>query len=156
MSKTALEINWTAASTGKKATTKISYINPESDSESLQTLAESLNELTTNIYGEANRVDTINVDTETSEKKFRNVQTTEIAQGNTVTITFNRAANETIKPAVFHYTTEDVTVLTPTNISTEPTIAQWTISLPQTAAVIYIGLTETTDFYSSYNRYAVS
>ena len=49
---------------GTKQTTTISYVNPEATNEQLASLASALNNFTDNVYIEANRVTTVNVDTE--------------------------------------------------------------------------------------------
>lgn len=64
MAKTDLKLYSTEAGTGKKITTSINYVNPEANSNALKTFAQKLNAFTTNTYGEADRVQTINVDTE--------------------------------------------------------------------------------------------
>ena len=64
MAKTSLQLKSKSASTEQSITTTLTYVNPEADSQTLKTFAQKLNSLTTNIYDEANRVQTINVDTE--------------------------------------------------------------------------------------------
>ena len=49
---------------GTKQTTTISYVNPAATNAQLQSLASALNDFTNNVYIEANRVTTVNVDTE--------------------------------------------------------------------------------------------
>ena len=49
---------------GTKQTTTISYVNPEATNAQLQSLASALNNFTDNVYIEANRITTVNVDTE--------------------------------------------------------------------------------------------
>ena len=63
MAKTDLKLYSTDASL-KKITTTLNYVNPEANSTTLKQFAVKLNNLTTNTYGETNRVQTINVDTE--------------------------------------------------------------------------------------------
>lgn len=65
MAKTDLKILSTNAGTGQKMTTTISHINPAANSSLLRELGTKLNSMTTNNYSETNRVQTINVDTET-------------------------------------------------------------------------------------------
>lgn len=64
MAKTNLQIKAKNAMTDQSITTTLTYVNPEADSTALKTFATKLNGLTTNIYEEANRVQSINVDTE--------------------------------------------------------------------------------------------
>lgn len=64
MAKTNLQLKSKSAATEQAITTTLSYVNPEADSQTLKTFAQKLNALTTNIYEETNRVQTINVDTE--------------------------------------------------------------------------------------------
>lgn len=65
MARTDLKILSTNAGTGQKMTSTISHINPAANSSLLRELGTKLNSMTTNNYAETNRVQTINVDTET-------------------------------------------------------------------------------------------
>ena len=49
---------------GTKQTTTIGYVNPEATNAQLASLASALNAFTDNVYIEANRITTVNVDTE--------------------------------------------------------------------------------------------
>ncbi len=64
MPRTDLKLTTTNISTGAKQTTSIPFINASASSGVLLSFARQLNRLTTNTYGETNRVQTINVDTE--------------------------------------------------------------------------------------------
>lgn len=64
MAKTNLQIKSTNAATGAKMTTTLTYVNPDANSATLKNFAQKLNNLTTNNYVEADRVQSINVDTE--------------------------------------------------------------------------------------------
>lgn len=64
MAKTNLQIKAKNAATEASITTTLPYVNPEANSATLKSFAQKLNGLTTNIYDEANRVQSINVDTE--------------------------------------------------------------------------------------------
>lgn len=64
MARTDLKIYSKIAATGKNTTTNITHVNTEATSEQLKGLATRLNALTTNEYQQADRVNTINVDTE--------------------------------------------------------------------------------------------
>lgn len=65
MARTDLKILSTNAGTGQKMTTTISHVNPAANSTLLRQLGTKLNSMTTNNYSETDRVQTINVDTET-------------------------------------------------------------------------------------------
>lgn len=64
MARTDLKIYSKIAATGKNSTTNITHVNSEATSQQLKGLATRLNALTTNEYQQADRVNTINVDTE--------------------------------------------------------------------------------------------
>lgn len=64
MAKTDLKLYSKAQGSEKKITTSLPYTNPTADSTTLKQFAVKLNNLTTNIYSETDRVQTINVDTE--------------------------------------------------------------------------------------------
>lgn len=64
MAKTELKLKSKRSTTGQNITTTIGYVNPNADSATLKTFGQKLNAMTTNIYEETDRVQTINVDTE--------------------------------------------------------------------------------------------
>lgn len=64
MAKTDLKIKSTNAATGASITTSVTYVNPDANSATLKQFATKLNAFTTNSYAQADRVHTINVDTE--------------------------------------------------------------------------------------------
>lgn len=64
MARTDLKIVSVETATQDKITTTIGYVNQTATSAKLKQLAEKLNALTTNQYHEANRVNTLNVDSE--------------------------------------------------------------------------------------------
>lgn len=64
MAKTELKLKSKRSTTGQNITTTIGYVNPDADSVTLKTFGQKLNAMTTNIYEETDRVQTINVDTE--------------------------------------------------------------------------------------------
>lgn len=64
MAKTELKLKSKNAATGQDITTTLTYVNPNANSTTLKTFGQKLNAMTTNIYGETDRVQTINVDTE--------------------------------------------------------------------------------------------
>lgn len=64
MAKTDLKIISSNSQTGEKITTSIPYVNNSASSGTLKELATKLNAFTMNNYTQADRVQTINVDTE--------------------------------------------------------------------------------------------
>ena len=66
MAKTSLILTSTEQTTGKTLQKTITDVNPDASSEALLGFAQRLNALTTNVYGKTDRVDKLNVDTETS------------------------------------------------------------------------------------------
>lgn len=64
MAKTSMQIKAKNAATEASITTTLTYVNPDADSATLKSFARKLNGLTTNNYQEANRIQSINVDTE--------------------------------------------------------------------------------------------
>lgn len=153
MSTTALDIHWTAASTGKKASTKISYVNPEADSEELKSLAQRLNSLTTNTYQEATRIDQINVDTE-EEIKNRNMHFGTLTQGALADIFYEiENQNSSANPALFFYNTSTNTaslVTTSEQIIIDDTHAKRTFTVPSSAGYLFAGLSKSTHYYSEF------
>lgn len=85
MAKSTLRLTELENGTGKKLTTNISDVNNEANSQTLKTLATKLNALTMNEYYQADRVQTINVDTE---------EVTTLKQG-TIEIVDNPTINKT-------------------------------------------------------------
>lgn len=163
MGTTALNIEWTAAATGKKSSTKINYVNPQADSESLQTLAQSLNNLTTNTYGEATRIDSTNVDTEEPTpltKAFRETTITGATRGGTATITYNVTATQQGTPFVVFLTDSSsgysATYLPTTDGTTTDTQKTVTCTVPNSGGYLYVGLLEKDAFYPDFIRLEVS
>lgn len=163
MSTTALNIEWTAAATGKKASTKINYVNPDANSDSLQTLAQSLNNLTTNTYSEATRIDTTNVDSESPTplaKNLREITITGAARGATATITFNATSSITNNPVVFFITPSGTsytaTYLDVTSGTTTQTQRTATVTVPSSGGYLYAGLRENAVFYADFVMAEVS
>lgn len=64
MPKTDLKLYSVDQVSGKKQTTTITYVNDTANSDTLKTFAQHLNSFTRNSYDSADRVQTINVDTE--------------------------------------------------------------------------------------------
>ena len=157
MSKTSIILTTTEATTGKKRKRSFSDINPNATNEELKNFAVNFNALTTNQYVETNRVDTINVDTESSGKSFRNLTITGATRGASATITSKIRAGGTITPAVFYYTTGgSVQLLSPTSLeSDDPTIAKFSVTIPNTSGYVYVGLMKDTNFYADFINQAV-
>lgn len=157
MPKVDLKLYSTDAAEGKKITTSVTYINPNASNDVLKTFAQQLNAFTTNTYTETDRVETINVDTDASRKQFRNITITGATKGATATITSTIRAGENINPAVFFYSSGNVSVLTTTSVaSTDPTIAKFTIQIPNSSGTIFIGLTTNKNFYAEFVDATVS
>lgn len=74
MAKTNLQIKAKNAATEASITTTLTYVNPDADSATLKSFAKKLNALTTNNYDEANRIQSINVDTEETPKTPNTIQ----------------------------------------------------------------------------------
>lgn len=64
MARTDLKIYATDPESGKQQMTSINYVNGSASSGTLKTLAQMINAFTENTYTKANRVNTLNVDTE--------------------------------------------------------------------------------------------
>lgn len=66
MAKIAINMITTEQGTGRKLQKTLTDINAEATSAQIKTFATALNGLTTNVYGETNRIEKLNVDTEES------------------------------------------------------------------------------------------
>ena len=66
MAKTSLILTSTEQTTGKTLQKTITDVNPDASSEALLGFAQRLNALTTNVYGKTDRIDKVNVDTEST------------------------------------------------------------------------------------------
>lgn len=64
MAKIAINMITTEQGTGRKLQKTLTDINAEATSAQIKTFATALNGLTTNVYGETNRIEKLNVDTE--------------------------------------------------------------------------------------------
>ena len=64
MAKIAINLVSTEQGTGRKLQKTLTDINPEATSAQIKTFATALNNLTTNVYGETNRIHKLNIDTE--------------------------------------------------------------------------------------------
>ena len=151
MPKVDLKIYSTDATEGKKITTSVSYVNPDATNSVLKEFAQQLNSFTTNTYAEADRVETANVDTDTSRKQFRDLTITGASRGATATITATIIANTPINPAVFFYSNGSASVLDATSTSsTDPTVAKFTVQIPNSSGTIFIGLAANEYFYAEF------
>lgn len=156
MPKVDIKLYSTDATDGKKITTSVPYVNPDASNSVLKEFAQRLNAFTSNNYTETDRVETVNVDTDSSRKQFRRITITGAAQGATATITFNKSETETATPAVFYYSNGTVTLLSTTSgTSTDPTIAKFTVQIPNNSGYIYVGLLAATEFYPDFINQAV-
>ena len=66
MAKTSLIWTSTEQTTGKTLQKTITDVNPDASSEAMLGFVQRLNALTTNVYGKTDRVDKVNVDTESA------------------------------------------------------------------------------------------
>ena len=159
MPKVDLKLYSTDAAEGKKITTSVTYVNPNASNAVLKTFAQQLNAFTTNTYSETDRVETINVDTDSSRKQFRNITITGATQGATATISAAIRAGGTITPAVFFLNTSSGSVSllsTSSASSTDPTIAKFTVQIPNNNGVVYVGLMQDSNFYADFINATVS
>lgn len=101
MAKTDLKLYSKAQGTEKKITTSLPYINPSADSTTLKQFAVKLNNFTTNVYDETDRVQTINIDTEEVPVGYDDLPTTEFTI--TQVETFN--ASELVGGHAVHFAT---------------------------------------------------
>lgn len=151
MAKTSLIITSTAGT--KKLQKTLTDINSAATNDQLKSFAQALNNLTTNTYGETNRVDRTNCDTEDSGgKQFREITITGATRGATATIACNITAGGTANPAVFFYSTGgSVQVLATTaGTSESTTVAVRTFTVPNNTGTIYAGLYSNDDFYADF------
>lgn len=90
MAKIAINMITTEQGTGRKLQKTLTDINAEATSAQIKTFATALNGLTTNVYGETNRIEKLNVDTEESggSKIVPTLTLSEFSEG-TATVTYN-------------------------------------------------------------------
>lgn len=157
MPKTDLKLYSTDATTGAKQTTSISYVNPNASNSVLKTFAQQLNALTTNTYSAADRIETVNVDTEGSRKQFRNLTVTGAIQGATAIISANIQVDGSVNPAVFFFANNAVQLLTTTTVpSDDPTIAKRSVTIPNSSGELYVGTLTNDDFYADFIFVSIS
>lgn len=157
MPKVDLKLYSTDAAEGKKITTSVTYVNPAASNAVLKSFAQQLNAFTTNAYLETDRVETVNVDTDTSRKQYRDILITGAAQGATATISANVVEGVTVNPAVFYYSNGAAQVLTTTSIpSADPTVARFTVSIPNSSGQIFAGIATNDYFYADFVAQTVS
>lgn len=135
---------------GKKRKRSITDINPNATNTQLHDFAQQINLLTSNRYETTTRVDKINVDSETDEKQFCNLQTENIAPGSTTaTVTYTITANTTPTPLIFFYNQGNITSLTSTFQPGETdTQGKAVFTIPNSTGYLYIGFLENASFYS--------
>lgn len=151
MPKVDMKLYSTDTGTGSKITTSVTYINPETSNTVLKTFAQKLNAFTTNNYTSADRVETVNLDTASDSKQFRDISITGATRGGTATITLTIGEGETVTPVVFFYvSSNDVRFLTATaaQVTDIPTIGTSTVSIPNAGGWLYIGTGGKEQFYS--------
>lgn len=162
MPKIDVKLSYTAAATGKKGTMTISDVNPTATRAQLMQLTQGLNALTTNIYGESNRIATTNLDTEDPSpdmpKAFRETAITNATRGATATITYNTTPTTTGSPMVVFLNGSDyaATYLRTTDGSTTSTQKTVTVTIPNSSGWLYVGLLEKDAFYADFVSAEVS
>lgn len=157
MPKTDIKLYSTDAATGSKITTSVPYVNPNASNDALKEFALKLNAFTTNTYASTDRVETVNVDTESGRKQFRNITVTGAIQGATATISANIQIGGSINPAVFFFTNNTVTILTTAAVpSDDPTIAKRSVTIPNSSGEMYIGLIANDDFYADFTFVSIT
>lgn len=159
MPKVDLKLYSLGTQDGKKITSTVNYVNPDANNTVLKTFAQQLNSLTTNVYDSTDRVETMNVDTESSRKQFRNTTITGATRGGTATITMNCADGESFNPVAMYMTGSSpytLTYLTLTRTdSGSTTVLKFTTTIPNEHGGIYVGITEKDEFYADFTRVAV-
>ncbi len=157
MPKVDLKLYSTDAADGKKITTSVTYVNPAASNAVLKSFAQQLNALTTNNYTQTDRVETVNVDTDDSRKQFRDILITGATRGATATISVNIEENGSVNPAVFFYSSGNVQVLTTTSApSVDPTVARFTVTIPNNGGQVFIGIAASNIFYADFVTTTVS
>jgi len=101
VAKTDLKLYSKAQGSEKKITTSLPYINPATDSTTLKELAVKLNNFTTNVYDETDRVQTINIDTEEVPVGYDDLPDTTF----TITQVENFNASELVGGHTVHFAT---------------------------------------------------
>ena len=151
MAKTELKLKTTNAATGQNITTTVGYVNPTADSQTLKTFGQKLNAFTTNTYEETDRVQTINVDTETI-KQWRNMTANNISQGSSSAyITYNSKSGSTNTPFVVFDSGsgETANVLTTTfEQGATATEGKAKFTVPNYAGTLYAVFIGGTSFYA--------
>lgn len=151
MPKVDLKLYSTDAAEGKKITTSVTYVNPAASNSVLKSFAQQLNAFTTNAYLETDRVETVNVDTDDSRKQFRDVIITGATRNSTATISLNILSGGSANPAVFFYSNGSAQVLATTSApSIDPTVARFTVTIPDSSGQIFVGLGATSNFHADF------
>jgi len=147
MLKVEVKLSYTTAA-DKKGTTTISNVNPSAGRAPLLQMSQALNALTTNIYGETNRVETVNLDTEEPTPAGKNVRTVTLdntIKGQSTDITIENDGVETLNPTFLYSDGSTTSAWSVTKIIDET--GRYRGNIPSTATTLYIGLAETNDYY---------
>lgn len=154
MPKVDLKLYSTDAAEGKKQTTTITYVNPDASNAVLKTFAQQLNQFTTNGYASADRVETVNVDTDDSRKLQRNIGIANAVRGQTAKLSINIQEGQTVNPAVFLYSNGAVTIIdaTETTESQDPSILIMTVQIPNQSGTLFVGTVANEYFYADFIR----
>ena len=90
MAKIAINMVTTEASTGRKLQKTLTDINAAATSQQIKSFVTGLNGLTSNVYGETNRIEKLNIDTEEAggTKTVPTLTISEFSEG-TATVTYS-------------------------------------------------------------------
>ena len=147
MPKVEVKLSYTTAA-DKKGTTTISNVNPSAGSAALLQMSQAFNALTTNTYGETNRVETVNLDTEEPTPAGKNVRTVTLdntIKGQSTDITIENDGTETLAPVFLYSNGSSVSAWSVTAVIDEK--GKYRGNIPSAATELYIGLAETNDYY---------
>lgn len=111
MAKVSIALNTTENATGKKLQKTLTDIRDTATSAQIKTFTQALNGLTTNIYGETNRIEKTNVDTEETSgaKIIPSISLSEFVSGS-ATVTYSGDGTLVLKVISGNITLEGNTV----------------------------------------------
>lgn len=111
MAKVSIALNTTENATGKKLQKTLTDIRDTATSAQIKTFTQALNGLTTNIYGETNRIEKTNVDTEETggAKIIPSISLSEFVSGS-ATVTYSGDGTLVLKVISGNITLEGNTV----------------------------------------------
>lgn len=111
MAKVSIALNTTENATGKKLQKTLTDIRDTATSAQIKTFTQALNGLTTNIYGETNRIEKTNVDTEETSgaKIIPSISLSEFVSGS-ATVTYSGDGTLVLKVISGNVTLEGNTV----------------------------------------------